>query len=86
MDGFADGFAAGGVSGCVASATLCELDIWRTAGLLLREHGYDALRIAVQRRDKLRADGDLDRMIVWNRIITAMDELTRARGDGERLN
>jgi hypothetical protein len=63
-----------------------ELEIWRTAGLLLREHGYDALLIAEQRRDELLADGDLDRMIVWKRIVAAMDELTRVRDGDERLN
>jgi hypothetical protein len=63
-----------------------ELDIWRTAGLLLRAHGYDALLIAAQCRDKLLADGDRKGLIVWKRIMTAMDELTRVRGDGERLN
>jgi hypothetical protein len=63
-----------------------ELDIWRTASVLLRDHGYDAPLIAAQRRDKLLAEGDLNGLIVWKRIMAAMDELTRVRGDGERLN
>jgi hypothetical protein len=63
-----------------------EFDIWRTAGLLLRDHGQDALLIVAQRRDKLLADGDLTGLILWRRIMTAMDELTRVRGAGERLN
>jgi hypothetical protein len=29
--------------------------------MLLRDHAYDAAIIAAQRRDKLLADGDLDR-------------------------
>jgi hypothetical protein len=57
-----------------------ELDIWRTASLLLRQHGYDAPLIAAQRRDKLLADGDLAGLIVWKLIMSAMEELTRARG------
>jgi hypothetical protein len=32
------------------------------------------------------ADGDLNGLIIWKRIMTAMEELTRVRGDGERLN
>jgi hypothetical protein len=53
---------------------------------LLRDHGQDALLIVAQRRDKLLADGDLTGLILWRRIMTAMDELTRVRGAGERLN
>jgi hypothetical protein len=63
-----------------------ELDIWRAANLLLRQHGYDAPIIAAQRRDKLLADGDLNGLIIWKRIMSAMAELSRTRGDGERLN
>ena len=55
-------------------------------GIGLRDHGYDAPLIAAQRRDKLLADGDLNGLIIWKRIMAAMDELTRVRGDGERLN
>lgn len=63
-----------------------ELDIWRAANLLLRDHGYEAPLIAAQRRDKLLADGDLNGLIIWKRIMSTMGELTRVRGDGERLN
>lgn len=63
-----------------------EIDIWRAARLLLRRHGYDAPLIAAQRRDALLAAGDLDGVAVWKRIMSAIDELTRARADGERLN
>jgi hypothetical protein len=30
-----------------------DIDIWRTANLLLRQHGHDAPLIAAQRRDRL---------------------------------
>jgi hypothetical protein len=29
---------------------------------------------------------ETSRLIIWKRIMTAMEELTRVRGDGERLN
>jgi hypothetical protein len=55
-------------------------------GEAVADHGYEAPIIAAQRRDKLLADGDLNGLIIWKRIMTAMDELTRIRGEGERLN
>ena len=63
-----------------------DIDIWRTANLLLRHHGYDAPIIAAQRRDALLAAGDTNGTIIWKCIMTAIDELTRARRDGERVN
>jgi hypothetical protein len=62
-----------------------ELDIRRPANLLLRDHGHDVPAIAAQRRDKLLANGDLNGLIIWKRIMSAMEELTRVRRDGERL-
>jgi hypothetical protein len=63
-----------------------ELDIWRAGWLLLRQHGYDAPLVAAQRRDKHMEHGDVDGIIVWKRIISAIEEPTRIRGDGECLN
>jgi hypothetical protein len=56
----------------------------RAANLLLRDHGYDAAIIAAQQRDKLLADGDLDGLRVWKRIMHAIEQLSRGRNDGER--
>jgi hypothetical protein len=58
---------------------VADLDIWRTANVLLREHGQDALTIAAQRRDKLLDVGDVDGVAVWRRIMTALEELRRTR-------
>lgn len=63
-----------------------ELDIWRAANMLLRDHGYDAAIIAAQRRDKLLADGDLAGLRLWKRIMEAIEQLSRGRNDDERLH
>jgi hypothetical protein len=63
-----------------------DLDIWRAANMLLRDHGYDAAIIAAQRCDKLMADGDLAGLRVWKRIMDAIEQLSRARNDGEHLH
>lgn len=63
-----------------------ELDIWRAANVLLRDHGYDASIIAAQRYDKLLTDGDLDGMRLWKRILNAIEQLSRDRNDGEHLH
>jgi len=61
-----------------------ELNIWRAANILLRDHGYDAPIIAAQRCDKLAQDGDLAGLRVWKRIMDAIEQLSRDRNDGER--
>lgn len=63
-----------------------EIDIWRAANMLLRDHGYDAPVIAAQRYDALLADGDVDGLTVWKRIMDAIEQLSRARHDGEPVH
>ena len=54
-----------------------EIDIWRTAQLLVTLHKENAPRVAAQRLDALVATGDLDGRIAWRRIANAVDELLR---------
>lgn len=63
-----------------------DLDIWRAAHALLRQHGDDAGTIAAQRADKMLADGDLDGLAVWRRIVRAVEELTRERRKGDQVH
>jgi hypothetical protein len=62
-----------------------DIDIWRTANLLLRQHGYDTLLIAAQRHDGAAGRGE-NGLVMWKRIMTAVEELSRVRADGEKLN
>lgn len=52
-----------------------EIDIYRTANELIKQHGKDAPIHAAMRADELLDDGDLDGQAVWKRILTAVEEL-----------
>jgi hypothetical protein len=43
-------------------------DIWRTANLLVGQHGEDAALHAARRADELLEDGDADGSAIWGRI------------------
>ena len=59
-----------------------DLDVYRSARLLIDRHGQDALIEAAQSADALRDKGDLDGQAVWMRIRKAVLELLKP-GDGE---
>ena len=64
-----------------------EIDIWRTAAFVLREHGDSARANAAQRADALYDKGDLDGFIVWRKVIRAIEQLERQRPNaGEAVN
>jgi hypothetical protein len=52
-----------------------DLDIWRAANLLIREHGGDAEIEAAKRADLMVERGDLDGQSLWKRIRRAIVEL-----------
>ncbi len=52
-----------------------DLDIWRSAQALVKQHGPDALIHAAMRADELLEAGDLDGCAVWKRILRAVGEL-----------
>ena len=60
-------------------AMIPDLDIWRSANLLVKQHGTDAPIHAAMRADAMLEAGDLDGYAVWKRIIRAGAELQRAR-------
>ncbi len=64
-----------------------NLDIYRSAKLLVDQHGEDAVIEAAMRADKLLAAGDMDGKRVWVRIMKAVEELHRQEpGPGERAH
>ena len=66
---------------------IADLDIWRAANLMIKQHGADAAIAAAQRADELLASGDIEGEIVWKRIVAAVNELQRRdREPGEALN
>ncbi len=59
-----------------------DLDIYRSAKLLIDQHGQDALLEAALRADELLDQGDLDGQRVWMRIRAAVVELRGTQPDG----
>ena len=66
---------------------LTDLDIYRSAKILVEQHGQDALLEAALKADELRDKGDLDGQAVWLRIAAAVADLSGERsGEGEVIH
>ncbi len=52
-----------------------EIDIYRSANLLIDQHGEDAPIFAAMQADKCLEAGNLDGKAVWMRVIGAIEEL-----------
>ncbi len=52
-----------------------DLDIYRSAQVLVKRHGQDAPIHAAMRADELLEAGDLDSYATWKRIVRAANEL-----------
>ena len=53
-----------------------EIDIYRSAKLLIDQHGEDAPIFAAQQADRCLEAGNLDGKAVWMGVIAAIEELT----------
>ena len=54
-----------------------DLDIYRSAAVLIREHGEDAALEAARLADAMLEKGDLDGQRVWKSVLEAVRELQR---------
>ncbi len=54
-----------------------DLDIYRSANLLVKQHGEDTPIHAAMRADAMLEAGDLDGYAVWKRVLRAVEELQR---------
>ena len=52
-----------------------DLDIYRSAQVLVKHHGEDAPIQAAMRADAMLDRADLDGYAVWRRILRAVEEL-----------
>ena len=52
-----------------------DLDIYRSANLLVKQYGDDAPIHAAMRADAMLEKGDLDSDAAWKRILRAVGEL-----------
>ncbi len=60
---------------------ISDLDIYRSAQVLLKRHGPDAPIQAAMKADAMLNKGDLDGYAVWKRIVMA-ELLSKERPDG----
>ena len=77
-------FRGRGDSGRMAKieAMTSDLDIYRSAQALIKQHGEDAPIHAAMRADAMLEKGDLEGLAVWKRIVKAVEEL---QGTAPRL-
>ena len=52
-----------------------DLDIYRSAQVLVKQHGEDAPVHAAMRADAMLEKGDLDGYAVWKQVLRAANEL-----------
>ena len=52
-----------------------DLDIYRTANVLVKQHGEDAPIHAAMRADELLEEGDLDGYAVFKQVVKAVESL-----------
>ncbi len=62
--------------------TVSDLDIYRSAKLLVKQHGKEAPIHAALNADAMLDKGDLDGQRVWLRIVKAVEELLETRPSG----
>ncbi len=64
-----------------------DLDIYRSANLLVKQHGEDAPIHAAMRADAMLEAGDLYGYAVWKRVLRAVEELQGAEPEvGARVH
>ncbi len=56
-----------------------QIDIYRSANELIKQHGDDARIFAAMQADKRAEAGDLEGRAVWLRVIKAIKETQRTR-------
>ena len=56
---------------------ILNLDMYRTAQSLVKQHGANAPVHAAMRTDDMLDEGDLDGYAVWKLILRAVEELQR---------
>jgi hypothetical protein len=60
-----------------------DLDIFRSAQVLVKRHGQDAPIHAAMRAEAMLDKGDLDDCAVWKRLVKAVEKLlSKERPDG----
>jgi hypothetical protein len=61
----------------IEEALVAEIDIWRTASLLIKAHGENAWAEAAGQADDMIAKGDTEGEAVWKRVLAAIRDMQR---------
>lgn len=56
---------------------ISELDIWRSAQVMLKRYGDDATVEATKRADEFLDTDNTSGVVIWRRILKAIEELQR---------
>lgn len=65
---------------------ISDIDIYRTANVLVKQHGEDAATHAAMSADAMLEKGDMDGYAIWKRILKAVKEfLSKERPGGAAL-
>lgn len=56
---------------------ISDMDVYRTANVLVERYGKDAVLEAAQRADSFLEAGDMDGSAVWRRELRAVKEILR---------
>ena len=54
-----------------------DIDVFRSAAELIKQHGDDAQLLAIKRTTKMLDAGDVDGYAVWKRIVDAIKDMER---------
>jgi hypothetical protein len=66
---------------------VADVDVWRAARILMKQHGKEAALVASQRADALLAEGDVEGQQVFKMIVEAINDMQRDKpNEGERVN
>ena len=71
----------------IVPGMLEDIDVWRAANLLIKQHGADAELVAARRVDDMITEGDPAGETTWKRILAAVREMQRDKpAENERIN
>jgi len=63
-----------------------DIDIYRTANLLIKKHGEGADLHAAEKADEMLASGDMEGSLTWKRILAAINAIRRPAEPNELIN
>ncbi len=81
-----DGLGRPGRRAQAPAGMTSDLDIYRTANVLIRERGEEADLVPAERADSFLEAGDMAGSVVWKQVLKAIKETQRQeRGSRELL-